>query len=186
MWSGPRRVAPGCTRNRAVALTVTAAARTPWNVIGVSMSAIRKAIQYLGFDVAENEDYGYGEEELAPVTNLHDVSEVRSKSKHSHSAPTHSASPDLRRIQTIKPRSYNDARLIGEAFRAGVPVIMNLTEMSDADAKRLVDFSAGLSFGLHGSIERVTTAVFLLSPAHVEIGVDAEPQRSDHAFYNQA
>ena len=49
-----------------------------------------------------------------------------------------------------------------------------------------VDFSAGLSFGLHGSIERVTTAVFLLSPAHVEIGVDQEPERTDHAFYNQA
>jgi cell division inhibitor SepF len=150
------------------------------------MSALRKAIQYLGFEVAENEDYGYGEDELAPVTNLHDVSEVRAKSKHSH-APSHAPmqAQDLRRIQTIKPRSYNDARLIGEAFRAGVPVIMNLTEMSDADAKRLVDFSAGLSFGLHGSIERVTTAVFLLSPAHVEIGIDAEPQHADHAFYNQ-
>ena len=148
------------------------------------MSALRKAIQYLGFEVAENEEYDYAEDELAPVTNIHDVSEVR-KGKHAH-APAPSVSHDLRRIQTIKPRSYNDARLIGEAFRAGVPVIMNLTEMSDADAKRLVDFSAGLSFGLHGSIERVTTAVFLLSPAHVEIGVDAEPQRPDHAFYNQA
>jgi cell division inhibitor SepF len=148
------------------------------------MSALRKAIQYLGFEVAENEEYGYTDDELAPVTNLHDVSEVR-KGRHASShAP--SAAPDLRRIQTIKPRNYNDARLIGEAFRAGVPVIMNLTEMTDADAKRLVDFSAGLSFGLHGSIERVTTAVFLLSPAHVEIGVDEEPQRPDHAFYNQA
>ena len=63
---------------------------------------------------------------------------------------------------------------------------MNLTETTDADAKRLVEFSAGLSFGLHGSIERVTTAVFLLSPAHVEIGVDQEPERTDHAFYDQA
>jgi Uncharacterized protein conserved in bacteria len=146
------------------------------------MSALRKAIQYLGFEVADNEEYDYGDDELAPVTNLHDVSEVR-KNRHSHSA--HSASPDLRRIQTIKPRSYNDARLIGEAFRAGVPVIMNLTEMNDADAKRMVDFSAGLSFGLHGSIERVTTSVFLLSPAHVEIAVDEEPQRPDNTFYNQ-
>ena len=151
------------------------------------MSAIRKAAQYLGFDVADSEDYGYEQDELAPVTNINDVSEVRAKSRHSHAAaPVHSGTPDLRRIQTIKPRSYNDARLIGEAFRVGVPVIMNLTEMSDADAKRLVDFSAGLSFGLKGSIERVTTSVFLLSPAHVEIGVDEEPQRPDHAFYNQA
>ncbi|MDN4483957.1 cell division protein SepF [Demequina lignilytica] len=159
------------------------------------MSALRKAIQYLGFDVNEQEEYDYAEPELAPVTNLHDVSEVKQSGprtgavKHARPAREHAASTaqaaDLRRIQTIKPRTYNDARLIGEAFRQGVPVIMNLTEMSDADAKRLVDFSAGLSFGLHGSIERVTTSVFLLSPAHVEIGIDEEPAQ-DHAFYNQA
>jgi cell division inhibitor SepF len=78
--------------------------------------------------------------------------------------------------------------VIGEAFRSGTPVIMNLSEMSDADAKRLVDFSAGLIFGLHGAIERVTAKVFLLSPAHVEIAseeqVPTEAPRS--AFYNQS
>ncbi|WP_082104647.1 cell division protein SepF [Demequina soli] len=153
------------------------------------MSALRKAIQYLGFDVNEQEEYDYAEPELAPVTHLHDVSEVRQQAP--KAAPKQARTPreaavpaaDLRRIQTIKPRSYNDARLIGEAFRMGVPVIMNLTEMSDADAKRLVDFSAGLSFGLHGSLERVTTSVFLISPAHVEIGIDDEPHQ-DQAFYN--
>ena len=154
------------------------------------MSAMRKAIQYLGFDVSQHEEYDYADEELAPVTNLHDVSEVRERAEGANSerqrSPSANVSPQsLRRIQTLKPRTYNDARLIGEAFRQGVPVIMNLTEMSDADAKRLVDFSAGLSFGLHGSIERVTTSVFLLSPAHVEIGVDAEPPaRQDSEFFN--
>ena len=64
----------------------------------------------------------------------------------------------------MQPRTYNEARQIGEYFREGVPVIMNLTEMDDHDAKRLVDFAAGLIFGLRGSIERVTNKVFLLSP----------------------
>lgn len=124
------------------------------------------------------------------MTNLHDVSEVRERQEGAYSErqrtpSTNVSAQSLRRIQTLKPRTYNDARLIGEAFRQGVPVIMNLTEMSDADAKRLVDFSAGLSFGLHGSIERVTTSVFLLSPAHVEIGVDTEPPaRQDSEFFN--
>ncbi|WP_061960360.1 cell division protein SepF [Demequina flava] len=153
------------------------------------MSAMRKAIQYLGFDTSQHEDYDYADEELAPVTHLHDVSDVRDKSESRSRGEGRRASvseTDLRRIQTVKPRSYNDARLIGEAFRQGVPVIMNLTEMSDADAKRLVDFAAGLSFGLHGSIERVTTAVFLLSPAHVEIGVDEEPQApAESEFFNE-
>jgi len=158
------------------------------------VSAMRKAMQYLGFEVSGNDeyDYDYADEELAPVTNLHDVHEIREARQEArprtgavrqmHSAASAS---ELRRIQTIKPRSYNDARMIGEAFRQGVPVIMNLTEMSEADAKRLVDFSAGLSFGLHGSIERVTTSVFLLSPAHVEIAVDTEHSTADQAFFNQ-
>lgn len=157
------------------------------------MSAMRKAMQYFGFEVADRDDYDYdyADEELAPVTNLHDVSHVREQHD---SRPRTSAARqqrpqpvehgDLRRIQTIKPRAYSDARLIGEAFRQGVPVIMNLTEMTDAEAKRLVDFSAGLSFGLHGNIERVTTAVFLLSPAHVEIAVDSAPPASDSGFFS--
>jgi cell division inhibitor SepF len=91
---------------------------------------------------------------------------------------------DLRRITTIHPRTYNEAKSIGESFRGGVPVIMNLTDMSDADAKRLVDFSAGLVFGLHGSIERVTNKVFLLSPAHVEVVGD--PQVPARTVFNQS
>ena len=60
----------------------------------------------------------------------------------------------LSRIEAIHPRSYNDARRIGEEFRAGVPVIMNLGDMDEMDAKRIIDFAAGLVYGLHGTIER--------------------------------
>ncbi|MGH3096176.1 MAG: cell division protein SepF [Streptosporangiales bacterium] len=80
-----------------------------------------------------------------------------------------SRSADLSRISTVHPRSYSDARTIGEQFRDGTPVIMNLSEMDDADAKRLVDFSAGLIFGRRGSIDRVTSRVFLLSPPDIEV-----------------
>lgn len=75
----------------------------------------------------------------------------------------------LRQITTIHPRSYNDAKIIGESFRENIPVIMNVTDMGEAEAKRLVDFSAGLAFALHGSIERVTDKVFLLTPANLEV-----------------
>ena len=90
----------------------------------------------------------------------------------------------LQRITTIHPRSYNDARSIGESFRDGIPVIMNLSDMDDADAKRMVDFSAGLVFGLNGVIEKVTSKVFLLSPEH--IAVEGDVSGDDSAFYNQS
>lgn len=93
----------------------------------------------------------------------------------------------LRQITTVHPRSYNDAKIIGESFRDGIPVIMNVTDMGEADAKRLVDFSAGLVFGLHGSIERVTNKVFLLSPSTMEV-LGEDKQASDHqaTFFNQS
>lgn len=97
-----------------------------------------------------------------------------------------SPAADLARITTIHPHTYNDARRIGEEYREGVPVIMNLTEMDDTDAKRIVDFAAGLVFGLHGTIERVTNKVFLLSPANVEVGAEARAQLAQTGFFNQS
>jgi cell division inhibitor SepF len=94
--------------------------------------------------------------------------------------------PEPYRITTLHPRTYNEARVIGERFRDGLPVIMNLTEMDDADAKRLVDFAAGLSFGLRGSIERVTAKVFLLSPRNVDVTAEDKARIREGGFFNQS
>ena len=82
-----------------------------------------------------------------------------------------------------EPRQYKDAQVIAENFREGIPVIINLSQMSEPDARRLVDFASGLSQGLYGKIERVTNKVFLLSPAHVAVSgepaiVDGEVEAS--------
>src|ERR1700744_84034 len=97
-----------------------------------------------------------------------------------------SQTTDLARITTLHPRTYNEARTIGEHFREGTPVIMNLTEMVDSDAKRLVDFAAGLIFGLRGSIERVTNKVFLLSPANVQVTAEDKARIAERNFFNQS
>jgi cell division inhibitor SepF len=101
-------------------------------------------------------------------------------------APAPTGAIDPYAIHTIHPRSYNDARRIGEEYRAGSPVIMNLSEMNDADAKRIVDFAAGLVFAMHGSIERVTQKVFLLSPANVDVRDAPAVQQARDGFFNQS
>jgi cell division inhibitor SepF len=93
---------------------------------------------------------------------------------------------ELARITTLHPRTYNEARNIGEHFRDGTPVIMNLTEMVDSDARRLVDFAAGLIFGLRGSIDKVTNKVFLLSPANVEVTAEDKARIAERGFFNQS
>ncbi|WP_326837165.1 cell division protein SepF [Amycolatopsis rhabdoformis] len=100
-----------------------------------------------------------------PVARLRPVTE-----------PVRAPSRDpLSRITTLHPTSYVEARAIGEHYREGIPVIINLTEMENADAKRLVDFAAGLAFALRGSMDKVTNKVFLLSPPDVD--VTAEDRR---------
>ena len=155
--------------------------------------ALRKTMLYLGLadDRGEDEQDEYVDEldetgadvsrdYQAQVTPLHRGLGPREVPQTSMSAA------ELRRITTVHPRSYNDARVIGEAFRGGTPVIMNLSDMDDADAKRLVDFSAGLIFGLHGAIERVTNKVFLLSPPNVTVAAEDKQRIVEGGFFNQS
>jgi cell division inhibitor SepF len=93
---------------------------------------------------------------------------------------------ELSKITTLHPRTYNEARTVGENYRDGTPVIMNLTEMDDNDAKRLVDFAAGLIFATRGSIERVTNKVFLLSPPNVSVAAEDKARIADGGFFNQS
>jgi cell division inhibitor SepF len=88
-------------------------------------------------------------------------------------------------ITTLHPTTYREARTIGERFRDGVPVIINLTEMDEPDARRLVDFAAGLTFGLRGSIERVTNRVFLLSPANIQVTAEDKAKIAEGGFFDQ-
>lgn len=151
--------------------------------------ALRKTMLYLGLSEADREEHpesGYADEE-----SYDDGYETYEEAPSAEVTPISRAARldggPLRRITTVHPRTYNDAKVIGEAFRSGTPVIMNLTDMSDADAKRLVDFSAGLVFGLRGAIERVTNKVFLLSPASVEIAAEtSEPEVTHARFFNQS
>ncbi len=94
--------------------------------------------------------------------------------------------PVLDRIITLHPRFYNEARTIGEHFRQGNPVIINLTDMDESEHKRLVDFASGLAFGLHGTIERVTKKVFLISPANVNVSIEDKSAAAQASFFNQS
>jgi len=98
-----------------------------------------------------------------------------------------SATDDRRyQITTLHPTTFNEARTIGEQFRDGVPVIINLTDLPEADAKRLVDFAAGLAFGLRGSMERVTNRVFLLSPANIQVTAEDKAKIAEGGFFHRS
>ncbi len=132
---------------------------------------MKNAMSYLGMsDVVDDDDEYFDEEdEQQPAAKPsfdsdHTVTPIAQS--------TASPSAKTSRITTIHPKSYEDAQLVGRALRDGVPVVLNLTGVPEAVAYRIVDFSAGVVFGVRGSLERVTPRVFLLSPAQVNIKVE--------------
>lgn len=155
--------------------------------------ALRKTMVYLGLAEDQgryDDEYyeGYDEHvepDEAPEHRGAEVTHLPTRHPVAHVVRAPEAG-GITRITTIHPRTYNEAKVIGENFRDGVPVIMNLTDMSDADAKRLVDFAAGLVFGLRGSIERVTSKVFLLSPETVEVNAEDGAPVAGRSVFNQS
>ncbi|MGR6997763.1 cell division protein SepF [Yinghuangia aomiensis] len=90
------------------------------------------------------------------------------------------------RISVVHPKSYHEARAIGEYFRKDIPVIIDLTAMDESDAKRVVDFASGLTFGRRGTMERLAKRVFLLLPGDVAL-LTGDPGSNNHdGFFNQA
>ncbi|HEY3531284.1 MAG TPA: cell division protein SepF [Nocardioides sp.] len=161
--------------------------------------AMRKIGEYLGLleDTGvyddEYDEQGYADAERQPRRSSvpakaqpAPVADISQRRRSHPSTPAPAVVSEMSRITTLHPRTYNEARTIGENFRDGVPVIMNLSEMDDADAKRLVDFAAGLVFATRGSIERVTAKVFLLSPPNVSVAAEEKQRIAEGGFFNQS
>jgi cell division inhibitor SepF len=93
-------------------------------------------------------------------------------------APRPRRSSDLSEIVTLDPATYADAKEVAAHYRSGVPVIINIGAMSEADSRRMLDFMIGLKEGLEGHLRRVTSKVFLLSPHNVAV-TDAESDEGE-------
>jgi cell division inhibitor SepF len=156
---------------------------------------MRRVANYLGLmDDPEFDTPQAATQNVPAVTATPDV-RIRPRETRAVSAVRHSTVvevapqldlPVLDRIITLHPRFYNEARTIGEHFRQGNPVIINLTDMDESELKRLVDFASGLAFGLHGTIERVTKKVFLISPANVNVSTEDKSAAAQASFFNQS
>jgi cell division inhibitor SepF len=141
---------------------------------------LKKTMVYLGL---ADEEEAYEEPAAAQQTGRKSVQAVEKDATvtplHRPTVVRQPAPSTISEILTVHPKQYRDAQVIAENFREGIPVIINLSQMSDADARRLIDFASGLSLGLYGRIERVTSKVFLLSPENVAVSGDGGVAQAD-------
>ncbi|MBX7549466.1 cell division protein SepF [Streptomyces sp. NPDC004232] len=90
------------------------------------------------------------------------------------SAVNHRALPDAetetrRRFVVLRVNVFADAREVAETLMAGVPVLLDLSSAETEVAKRVLDFSTGVVFGLGSGMHRVDRNVFLLTPPGTEV-----------------
>ncbi|HEY3208334.1 MAG TPA: cell division protein SepF [Actinomycetota bacterium] len=151
----------------------------------------KKTLQYLGLvedeeleDLEEPEpSIGRGDPHSVRRMSRADIGPVDRPEAIVRTMP--SRSPAMGAIHRAEPRRFNEAREIGERYRQGVPVIMNLQGTEDATARRLVDFASGLVFGLDGKIEMVAQRVYLLTPANLEVSAEERERLVEGGFFNQ-
>lgn len=151
----------------------------------------RKTLVYLGLvEDEELDDYGYDEVEpeeprrRVPTRRPVDNGGARARPD---AVVRPLASAPSARFHLVHPGSFNDAQEVGDKFREGYSVIMNLQAVDHELYRRLVDFASGLVYGLGGSIQPAGDKVFLLAPAGVQ--VSAEERRrflEERGFFNQA
>jgi cell division inhibitor SepF len=90
------------------------------------------------------------------------------------------------RVHLVQPHSFNDAQEIGDCFRDGVPVIINLVGADPDLVRRLIDFASGLTYALDGSLQKIAEKVFVLTPQNVEFSAEERAAMVEKGFFNQS
>jgi cell division inhibitor SepF len=161
--------------------------------------AFKKSLVWLGLVEPEDEDEladvaeqaGRSPAERAPIRRVRDDAYGRRREGGRLEEATEAVIHPIPsaaggKVHLIEPSGFNDAEEIGEKFKADIPVIVNLQAIEPEAAKRLIDFSAGLTFGLDGRIQRVADKVFLLTPRNVEVSAEERRRLQERGFFNQA
>jgi len=90
------------------------------------------------------------------------------------------------RVHLVQPHSFNDAQEVADRFKQGVPVILNLQTTEGELAKRLIDFTSGLTYALEGGMQKVADKTFLLTPRNVEVSAEEQARLVEKGFFNQS
>jgi cell division inhibitor SepF len=90
------------------------------------------------------------------------------------------------RVHFVAPKNFNDVQDVADKFKDSIPVILNLQGTETDLAKRLIDFSSGLTYALDGGMQRIADKVFLLTPHNVEVSAEERARLVEKGFFNQS
>jgi cell division inhibitor SepF len=164
---------------------------------------VRKAMVYLGLTDDEYEDYDvyddggsgprrYAEPVESPAGSVSAVRPLRGDAGDPSNGVTVTPRPAVVRpitpmqsakVHVVAPAKFADAQEIGDRFKNGQPVIVNLQSNDRELARRMIDFCSGVTYALAGSMDKVADQVFLLTPSNVEVSAEEKRRLQERGLY---
>jgi cell division inhibitor SepF len=161
---------------------------------------LRKAMVYLGLTDDDLDDYDYEEPPVAPSSRRYAEPEpavsavrpvVREAAEPANGGVTVTPRPAVvrpitpvhgARVHVVAPARFADAQEIGDRFKNGQPVIVNLQANDRELARRMIDFCSGVTYALSGSMDKVADQVFLLTPSNVEVSAEEKRRLQERGY----
>jgi cell division inhibitor SepF len=86
------------------------------------------------------------------------------------------------KVHVVAPTRFADAQEIGDRFKNGQPVIVNLQANDRELSRRMIDFCSGVTYALSGSMDKVADQVFLLTPSNVEVSAEEKRRLQERGY----
>jgi cell division inhibitor SepF len=161
---------------------------------------LRKAMVYLGLTDDEFEDYDYEEPAPAPTPQRRYAEPepavaIRPVARDLAPEPSNGVTVTPRpavvrpitpmhgaKVHVVAPSRFADAQEIGDRFKNGQPVIVNLQANDRELSRRMIDFCSGVTYALSGSMDKVADNVFLLTPSNVEVSAEEKRRLQERGY----
>ena len=126
---------------------------------------VDKVKHFMGLDVMEDEE----EDEEIYQEPLYDQQERFGQPTAKKNKVVNIHTTTQMKVVIFEPNAYDEVQNIVDNLKNRKPVIVNL-ETLDADvARKIFEFLNGAIYALDGSIQKVSSDIFILAPNNVEI-----------------
>lgn len=140
---------------------------------------LNKVMGILGLDDGNEEEYENDEIEEVEEEELEEP--ILNSRRNSKVVNIHTSSSV--KVVIAKPKDFEEATSICEDFKARKIIVINVSDLEQKTAQRLLDFMGGASFVLGGTLQEVEKSVYMLSPSNVEVSSELRNEISGKGLF---
>ena len=75
-------------------------------------------------------------------------------------------------VYVIKPQEFNEAQTVTDFLKDGKTIVINMEGIELNAAQRIIDFIGGACYALDGSLQAISSNIFIAAPQDIEVSGD--------------